>query len=79
MAWLVLLHLVGLVVDLVSGAHGRADEQDLQIAVLRHQGRLPRWEKLTLTALTARLVRRKWTYRRPPARGRPPVATELEA
>jgi len=29
MAWLVLLHLVGLVVDLVSGAHGRADEQDL--------------------------------------------------
>jgi putative transposase len=118
--WFVLMHLVGLIVDLINGARGRADEQDLQIALLRHQGRLlqrrsprplrlPRWERLTLTALTTRLarlttrprtqlsqilllvqpetmlkwhrelVRRKWRFRRPPARGRPPVATETEA
>jgi len=68
MVWFVLMHLVGLVVDLISGAHGRAEEKDLQIALLRHQvrllqrrsprpPRLARWEKLTLAALTVRLVR----------------------
>ena len=71
--------------------------------------RLSRWEKLTLAALTARLVRltdrprnqlaqfmllvqpetvlkwhrelirRKWTYRRRSARGRPAVGTDVEA
>jgi len=120
MAWFVLLHLVWFIVDLIGGAHGKADEKDLQIALLRHQVRLlqrwsprpPRlacWEKLTLAALTARLVRltnrprsqlaqvvllvrpetvlkwhrelvrRKWTYRRRPASGRPPLDAELEA
>ena len=120
MVWFVLMHLVGFVVDLICGAHGQAEEKDLQIAVLRHQvrllqrrsprpPRLSRWEKLTLTALTARLVRptdrprsqlaqvvllvrpetvlkwhralvrRKWTYRRQQACGRPPIGTELEA
>jgi len=68
MVWFVLLHLVGLIVDLLGGARGKADEKDLQIALLRHQvrlrrrrsprpPRLGRWEKLTLAALTARLVR----------------------
>src|SRR4051794_13596134 len=120
MAWFVLMHLVGFIVDLIGGAHGKAEAKDLQIAVLRHQVRLlqrrsprppplSRWEKLTLTALTARLVRltdrprsqlaqvvllvrpetvlkwhrelvrRKWTYRRPPACGRPSVGTEVGA
>jgi putative transposase len=120
MVWCVLLHLVGLIVDLLSGARRKDDEKDLQIALLRHQvrllqrrvprpPRLSRWEKLTLAALTARLVRitkqprsalarvvllvqpetvlkwhrelvrRKWTYRREPTQGRPPVSTELEA
>ena len=68
MAWFVLMHLVWFIVDLISGAFGKAEEKDLQIAVLRHQvrllqrqsprpPRLSRWEKLTLAALTARLVR----------------------
>ena len=66
--WFVLLPLVGLVVDLASGAHGQAEEQDLQIALLRHQvrllqrrsprpPRLSRWEQLTLAGRTARLAR----------------------
>jgi len=53
---------------LTGGARGRADEKDLQIALLRHQvrllqrrsprqPRLARWEKLTLAALTTRLAR----------------------
>jgi putative transposase len=116
----VLLHLMGFIVDLTSGAHGGADEKDLQIALLRHQvrllqrrlprpPRLTRWEKLTLAALTAslarltqqprsqlsqilllvrpetvlkwhrELVRRKWTYRRRLASGRPPVSPDIEA
>src|SRR5215217_6723022 len=118
MVWRVLLHLVGFIVDLSSGARGEPDEKDLQIALLRHQvrllqrrwprpPRLSRWEKLTLAALTARLarltdrtrlaqimllvrpetvltwhrelVRRKWTYRRQQARGRPPITAEVEA
>ena len=68
MVWSVVMHLVGLIVDLISGAHGEAEEKDLQIALLRHQvrllqrrlsrpPRLSRWEKLTLAALTARLTR----------------------
>src|SRR4051794_26783293 len=68
MAWCVLMHLVGLIVDLVSGARGDAEEKDLQIALLRHQvrllqrrsprpPRLLRWEKLTLATLTVRLAR----------------------
>jgi putative transposase len=116
--WFVLMHLAGLIVDLIGGAHGEAEEKDLQIALLRHQvrllqrrvprpPRLSRWEKLTLAALTARLarltdraqlaqfmllvrpetvlkwhrelVRRKWTYRRQRARGRPPITAEVEA
>ncbi len=36
MVWSVVMHLVGLVVDLVSGARGEAEEKDLQIALLRH-------------------------------------------
>ncbi len=120
MVWFVLMHLAGLIVDLIGSAHGEAEEKDLQIALLRHQvrllqrrmsrpPRLSRWEKVTLTALTARLarlsdrprtqlaqfmllvrpetvlkwhrelVRRKWTYRRHAARGRPPVTAELES
>jgi putative transposase len=68
MGWFVVMHLVGLIVDLLSGVPGRADEKDLQIALLRHQvrllqrrsprpTRLCRWEKLTLAALTAQLAR----------------------
>ena len=68
MVWFVLVHLVGLIVDLIGGAHGEAEEKDLQIALLRHQvrllqrrlprpPRLSRWEKLTLVALTTRLAR----------------------
>jgi len=120
MVWFVLLHLVGLIVDLLAGACGKADEKELQIALLRHQVRLlqrrsprpphlARWEKLTLAALTARLVRltnrprtqlaqilllvqpetalkwhrelvrRKWTYRRRLASGRPPVSPDIAA
>src|SRR3954453_15765479 len=118
MVWSVVMHLVGLIVDLISGARGEAEEKDLQFALLRHQvrllqrrlprpPRLSRWEKLTLAALTARLVRlpdrtqraqfmllvkpetvlkwhrelvrRKWTYRRQQARGRPPIIAEVEA
>jgi putative transposase len=118
MVWFVVMHLAGLIVDLIGGAHGEAEEKDLQIALLRHQvrllqrrlprpPRLSRWEKLTLAVLTARLarltdrtqlaqimllvrpetvlrwhrelVRRKWTYRRQQARGRPPITAEVEA
>ena len=57
MLWSVVMHLVGLIVDLLSGARGEAEEKDLQIALLRHQVRLlqrrlprprplSRWEKL---------------------------------
>src|SRR4051794_29841116 len=66
MLWAVLLHLVGLVVDLIAGARRTADAKDLEIALLRHQlrllqrrlphsPRLSRWEKLTLAVLVARL------------------------
>jgi len=68
MVWFVFMHLAGLIVALIGGAHGEAEEKDLQIALLRHQvrllprrasrpPRLSRWEKLTLAALTARLAR----------------------
>src|SRR3954464_13839934 len=68
MVWFVLMHLAGLIVDLIGGAHGEAEEKDLQIALLRHQvrllqrrsprpPRLARWEKLTLAVLTAKLSR----------------------
>jgi len=120
MVWFVVMHLVGFIVDLIGGAPGEADEKDLQIALLRHQvrllqrrsprpPRLTRWEKLTLAALTARLVRigtrprshlsqimllvrpetvlrwhralvrRKWTYCRRRAGGRPRVGDAIEA
>ena len=120
MAWTVLMHLVGLVVDLVVGARRTEEAKDLEIALLRHQlrlllrrsphpPRLSRWEKLTLAVLAARLgrlvagsrrglsravllvrpetvlkwhrelVRRKWTYRRRNAGGRPPLAAAVEA
>ncbi len=119
MVWFVLMHLVGLIVDLIGGVQGKADEKDLEIALLRHQvrllqrrsprsPRLTRWEKLTLAALTSRLartsnrsrsrlapllllvqpatvltwhrelVRRKWTFRRWRAGGRPRIAAEVE-
>ncbi len=68
MAWFVLMHLVGFIADIIGGAHGTVEEKDLQLALLQHQvrlqrrrsprpPRLSRWEKLTLAALTARLVR----------------------
>ena len=120
MAWLVVLHLLGFVVDLVVGARRPEGAKDLEIALLRHQlrllqrrssrpPRLSRWEKLTLAVLVAKLgrlvagsrsrlasavllvqpetvlkwhrelVRRKWTYRRRAAGGRPPLAAEVEA
>ncbi len=64
-AWFVRLHLVWFIVDRIGGAHGKADEKDLQIALLRHQvrllqrrsprpPRLARWEKLTLAACRLR-------------------------
>jgi hypothetical protein len=67
MLWAVLMHLVGLVVDLV-GAPRTADAKDLEIALLRHQlrlllrrsprpPRLSRWEKLTLAVLATKLSR----------------------
>ena len=56
-----LLHLVGLLGDLLGGARGKAAEKDLQIALRRRRSPRParqaRWEQLTLAALTARLVR----------------------
>ena len=114
MGWLVVMHLLGFVADLV-GAQRAECGKDLEIALLRHQlrllqrrsprpPRLSRWEKLTLAVLVAKLersvadsrcrlsravllvrpetvltwhrqpVRRKWTYRRRRAGGRPPVA-----
>src|SRR3954453_17823660 len=79
MVWSVVMHLVGLIVDLISGARGEAEEKEFQIALLRHQvrllqrrlprsPRLSRWEKLTLAALTARLARRTKRSRRALAR-----------
>ncbi len=76
MGWFVLPHLVGLSVDLLACAREKADEKARRIALLRHQVRLlQRWsprpphlarrEKLTLAALTARLVR---LTHRPPTR-----------
>ncbi len=35
MVWWVLMHLVGFLVDLLSGAHGEIEEKDLQIALLQ--------------------------------------------
>ncbi len=40
MVWFVFMRLTGLIADLLSGAHGEAEEQDLPIALLRHQVRL---------------------------------------
>src|SRR5215210_6938397 len=68
MLWTVLMHLVGLVVDLIVGARRTADAKDLEIALLRHQlrllqrrsprpPRLSRWEKLALVVLVAKLSR----------------------
>src|SRR6188768_1442822 len=66
MVWTVLLHLVGLVADLVVGARRTEGAKDLEIALLRHQvrlllrrsprpPRLSRWETLTLAVLAAKL------------------------
>ena len=66
MAWFVLMHLVGFMVDVLGGARGKAEQKDLQIAMLRHQvrllqrrsprtPRLARWEQLTLAILVAML------------------------
>ena len=120
MVWLVLMHLVGFLVDLLTSTRRTDDEKDFQILVLQHQlrllqrerpqpRRLTRWEKLTLAVLTAKLagittgprarldqvlllfkpetvlkwhrelVRRKWTFRRPHAGGRPATPAEVEA
>ena len=68
MVWLLLLHLVGLVVDLVTVARSPECDKDLEILLLRHQlrllqrqspqpPRLRRWEKLTLVVLATRLAR----------------------
>ena len=64
MAWTVLLHLVGLVIDLVGGARCTGDAKDMEIALLRYQlrllrrrsprpPRLSRWGQLTLAVLAA--------------------------
>ena len=71
MVWFLLLHLVGLVVDLVTVTRSAERDKDLEILLLRHQlrvlqrqspqpPRLRRWEKLTLTVLTTRLARLTW-------------------
>ena len=65
--WFVLVYLVGFLVDVLTGPRRSADEKDMQILLLQHQlrllqrerpqpPRLPRWEKLTLAVLTAKLV-----------------------
>ena len=67
MVWLVLLHLVGFVVDLLTATRRTDRDKDLEILLLRHQLqvlqrqrpqplRLTRWEKLTLAVLTAKLT-----------------------
>jgi len=68
MVWLVVLHLLGFVVDLVVGARRPEGAKDVAIALLRHQlrllqrrssrpPRLSRWEKRTLAVLVAKLGR----------------------
>jgi putative transposase len=68
MLWMVLVHLVGFVVELICGVRHNEDAKDLEIALLRHQlrllqrrsprpPRLSRWEKLTLAVLVAKLRR----------------------
>ena len=68
MVWLLLLHLVAVVVDLVTVARSRECDKDLEILLLRHQlrllqrqspqpPRLRRWEKLTLAVLATGLAR----------------------
>jgi hypothetical protein len=119
MVWLVLMHLVGFLVDLLTATRRPEHDKDLQILLLQHQlrllqrerpqpRRLTRWEKLTLAVLTAKLasitigprarldqvlllfkpdtvlkwhrelVRRKWTFRRQRAGGRPATPAEVE-
>ncbi len=67
MVWLVLLHLVGFLVDLLTATRRTDHDKDLQILVLQHQlrllqrerpqpPRLSRWEKLTLAVLKAKLA-----------------------
>ncbi len=62
-----LVHLVGLLVDLLTAAGRTERDKDLQILVLQHQlrllqrerprpQRLTRWEKLTLAVLTTKLA-----------------------
>ena len=59
MVWLLLLHLIDVVVDLVTVTRSPERDKDLEILLLRHQlrllqrqrpqpPRLRRWEKLTL-------------------------------
>ncbi len=68
MFWAVLVHLAGFIVDLAVGARRAEQENDLEIALLRHQvrllrrrvsrpPRLSRWEKLTLAVLATKLSR----------------------
>ena len=67
MVWLVLMHLVGILVDLLTATRRPDHDKDLPILVLQRQlrllqrerprpPRLSRWEKLTLTVLTATLT-----------------------
>ncbi len=67
MVWLVLMHLVGFLVDLLTATRRTDHDKGLQILVLQHQlrllqrerprpPRLSRWEKLTLDVLTAKLA-----------------------
>ena len=69
MPWAVLLHLVGFVVDVIVGTRRVEHAKGLEIALLRHQLRLLQrrsphsphlslWERLTLSAPSAR---RAWT------------------
>ena len=68
MVWLVLLHLVGFLVDLLTATRRTDHDKDLQMLVLQHQlrllqrerpqpPRLSRFERLTLAVLTGRLAR----------------------
>ncbi len=46
MVWFLLLHLVGLVVDLVTATRSPERDKDLEILLLRHQLRLLQRERL---------------------------------
>ena len=68
MVWFVLAQGLGFLVDLIAARRLSPSEQDLEIALLRHQlrllqrrhpqpPRLTRWEKLSLAVLTAKFAR----------------------